>query len=288
MSTATLPISAINGQSLSDEQTNYLTGFFAGIAARGQRFSDVEAAPAVEKTVSHEDLIFEERVKRELHPLDAYPVLLEHAAANKAPEKEEIFRFKWNGLFYLTPNKEAFMARLRIPGGQLRTFQLRELAQVAKDLTSGYVQITTRANLQIRLIQPKHAPEVLRRIQSVGLHTRGAGADNIRNLTANPTAGIDPHELIDVMPLCQELAQFILNDRAFYDLPRKFNIAYDGGGLIGTVEDTNDVGIKAVRVGSEVLFRLPLGGATGAKSFARDLGVVVLPSAIFKGVPPYF
>ena len=109
------------------------------------------------------------------------------------------------------------------------------------------MQITTRANFQMRLIQPKDAPEVLRRIQSVGLHTRGAGADNIRNLTANPTAGIDPHELIDVMPLCQELAQIIINDRSFYDLPRKFNIAYDGGGLIGTVEDTNDIGAKAVK-----------------------------------------
>ena len=133
MSTAlTLPITAINGQPLTGEQSNYLTGFFAGIAARGQRFGDVEPMPAVEKTVSYEDLIFEERVKRELHPLDAYPVLIDHAATNKAPEKEEIFRFKWNGLFYLTPNKEAFMARLRIPGGLLRTFQLRELANVAK------------------------------------------------------------------------------------------------------------------------------------------------------------
>jgi len=56
-------------------------------------------------------------VKRELHPLDAYPQLLENAANNQAPDKESIFRFKWNGLFYLSPNKEAFMARLRIPGG---------------------------------------------------------------------------------------------------------------------------------------------------------------------------
>ena len=58
------------------------------------------------------------------------------------------------------------MARLRIPGGLVKTFQLRELAAVAKELTTGYVQITTRANFQIRLIQPKDAPEVLRRIQA--------------------------------------------------------------------------------------------------------------------------
>lgn len=282
MSTNTLPIESINGQPFSAEQRNYLTGFFAGVAARGMRFTDVEAAPVVERQVSLDDLIFEERVKRELHPLDAYSLLLEHAATNKAPEKEEIFRFKWNGLFYLTPNKEAFMARLRIPGGQLRTFQLRELANVAKELTTGYVQITTRANLQIRLIQPKDAPEVVSRIQQVGLHTRGSGADNIRNLTANPTAGIDPHELIDVLPLCHEMAQIIINDRSFYDLPRKFNIAYDGGGLIGTVEDTNDVGAKAVKVGEEVLFRIAVGGATGHKAFASDLGVLVKPSELNK------
>jgi len=142
-----IPVQHINGEPLNEEQRQYLEGYFAGLAARGLKFSDVEPAPAPEKKVSFEDLIFEERVKRELHPLDAYPQLLENAAINKTPDKEEIFRFKWNGLFYLTPNKEAFMARLRIPGGLLKTFQLRELAHVAKELTTGYVQITTRANL---------------------------------------------------------------------------------------------------------------------------------------------
>jgi len=285
MSAISLPINTINGSILSPEQKNYLTGFFAGIAARGHRFSDVEAPPAVEtEAAADDDLIFEERVKKELHPLDAYSVLLDHAAANKAPEKEEVFRFKWNGLFYLSPVKDAFMARLRIPGGLLRTFQLREFARVAQELTTGYVQITTRANLQMRLIQPKDAPEVLRRIQSVGLHTRGAGADNIRNLTANPTSGIDPLELIDVMPFCEEMGQIIINDRSFYDLPRKFNIAYDGGGLIGTVEDTNDIGCKAVRVGDDIFFRIALGGATGHKAFARDIGVLVKPAELNKVV----
>jgi ferredoxin-nitrite reductase len=284
MSSAALPLQHVNGAPLNDEQRHYLTGFFAGVAARGYHFSDVEPNPAAETKPSLDDLIFEERVKRELHPLDAYPQLLENAASNKSPDKEDLFRFKWNGLFYLTPNKEAFMARLRIPGGVVKTFQLAEIARIAKELTSGYIQITTRANFQFRLIQPKDAPEVLRRIQSVGLHTRGAGADNIRNLTANPTAGIDPHEIIDVLPFCQELAQIIINDRSFYDLPRKFNIAFDGGGLIGTVEDTNDIGIKAVLVNGDVFFRIALGGATGHKAFARDFGVLVKPADLNKVV----
>ena len=263
----------------SAEQKEYLAGLFAGAAARGQKFSDVEPAPA-----AREDEIIEERIKRELHPLDAYEQLVENALGNKSPDKEEIFRFKWHGLFFLTPIKDAFMSRLRIPGGVLKSYQLRELARIATELTSGYVQVTTRANLQMRLIQPKDAPEFLQRVQTIGLHTRGAGADNIRNLTMNPTAGIDPVELIDVQPFVQRLAQIIINDRSFYDLPRKFNIAYDGGGLIGSVEDTNDIGVKAVKLGDEILFRIALGGATGHKSFARDLGVVVPPAEINKVV----
>lgn len=261
------------------EQKEYLSGLFAGASVRGQKFSDVEPAPVV-----REDEIAEERIKRELHPLDAYEQLVENAIGNKAPDKEDLFRFKWHGLFFLTPMKDAFMSRLRIPGGVLKSYQLRELANIAQQLTSGYVQVTTRANLQMRLIQPKHAPEFLQRIQAIGLHTRGSGADNIRNLTMNPTAGVDPVELIDVQPFVQQISQVILNDRAFYDLPRKFNIAYDGGGLIGSVEDTNDIGVKAVKVGDEILFRIALGGATGHKSFARDLGVLVPPAEITKVV----
>jgi ferredoxin-nitrite reductase len=283
------PFDSIQGEKLTHEQTAYLDGFFAGLRERGLTFASVAPNPVKQAAAETADLIFEERVKRELHPLDAYPLLLEHAAANKAPDKENIFRFKWQGLFYLTPHKEAFMCRLRLPGGVVKSFQLRELAKVSQELTSGYVQITTRANLQLRLIEPKSAPEFLRRIQSVGLSSRGVGADNIRNITANPTAGIDPHELIDTLPLCNELAQLIANDRSLFDLPRKFNIALDGGGLIGTVEDTNDIGLKAVRVDEAVggisagiYFRVNLGGATGHQTFARDLGVLVKPQEAVK------
>jgi ferredoxin-nitrite reductase len=112
MSNATLP-EPPNTTGFTAEQKEYLSGLFAGAAARGQKFGDAAPAP------SHEDLIFEERVKRELHPLDAYDQILENAIGNKAPDKEDIFRFKWNGLFFLTPMKEAFMSRLRIPGGLL-------------------------------------------------------------------------------------------------------------------------------------------------------------------------
>jgi ferredoxin-nitrite reductase len=281
-------IKEIEGKPLSPEQTQYLEGFFAGVQQRAAVFADL--FPTLPETTAPEPeedeipQIAEERIKSEEHPLDSYYRLLENARTDKAPDKEEIFRFKWNGLFYLTPVKDAFMARLRIPGGQLKTYQLREVARIAQEITSGYVQVTTRANLQVRLIKPKDAPEFLRRLQSVGLHTRGSGADNIRNLTSNPTAGVDPVELIDCTPYVHELADFILSHREFYNLPRKFNIAFDGGGLIGSVEDTNDIGVKAVLSGDRVMFRIALGGATGHKAFADDLGVLVPPDRILEVV----
>jgi ferredoxin-nitrite reductase len=272
----------IDGKPLTLEQKTYLNGFFSGMASKGVSFGDVAGLLDPAGTTDDTPLIYEERIKKEEHPLESYYRLAENARTNKAPDKEETFRFKWNGLFYLNPVKDSFMARLRIPGGQLKSFQLREIAAIAQELTTGYVQITTRANVQLRLIQPKDAPDFLRRIQAIGLHTRGSGADNIRNLTSNPTAGIDPYEIIDCTPYVQELAQFIISHREFYDLPRKFNIAFDGGGLIGSVEDTNDIGVKAVKVGDQVAFRIVLGGATGHKAFARDLGVLVPPAEVVK------
>ena len=275
----------------SGEQQRYLEGFFAGIAAGGITFGDLSSAPVVAQPAQEgpawDDLTKEERIKRELHPFDAIEQLMLDARWNAKPEAESVFRYKWNGLFWLNPVKDGYMCRLRIPGGVVKSHQLRELASIASELTTGYIQITTRNNFQIRLIEPKNCPEVLRRIQGCGLHSKGAGADNIRNITMNPCAGYDPHEITDVRPLVNELATLIIGTKEFYDLPRKFNIAYDGGGLISAVEDTNDIGASAVCItdnsdGIEpgVYFRIALGGVTGHQTFASDWGVIVNPEQL--------
>jgi ferredoxin-nitrite reductase len=271
----------------NEDQKLYLEGFFAGVRERAFVFADLfpegipgaAATPPVEETM---DLTAEERIKREEHPLDSYYRIAENARAKSAPDKEDTFRFKWHGLFFLSPVENSYMSRLRIPGGQLDSHQLRELAAIARDLSSGYVQVTTRANFQIRLITPENTIPFLRRVQATGLHTQGAGADNIRNLTCNPTAGVDPVELIDCTPFIRAIADEILHHRDFYNLPRKFNIAFDGGGLIGSVQDTNDIGIKAVPTADGVAFRIALGGATGHKAFARDCGIEVSPDDIVR------
>ncbi len=113
---------------------------------------------------------------------------------------------------------------------------------------------------------------------------RGAGADNIRNITGGPTAGIDPQEIYDTRPLGLSLHHAILNHRELYGLPRKFNIAFDGGGAVSALEDTNDIGFSAVRVAAGnslpegIYFRVAVGGITGHGDFARDLGVAISPA----------
>src|SRR5262249_10606209 len=155
---------------------------------------------------------------------------------------------------------------------------------IAERYGGGYAHVTTRANLQIREIEPKNAVAVIETVQDLGLCSRGSGADNIRNVTGTPTAGIDPQELLDTRPYARDWHFHILNDRSLYGIPRKFNVAFDGAGIIPVVEDTNDIGFQAVEVrdgfglDSGVWFRLLLGGITGHRDFARDTGVIVKPA----------
>ncbi len=133
-------------------------------------------------------------------------------------------------------------------------------------------------------MEPKDTVALIEHIQDIGLCSRGSGADNIRNVTGTPTAGIDLQELIDTRPYAREWHFHILNDRTLYGIPRKFNVGFDGGGIIPVLEDTNDIGFSAVEVregfGVEpgIWFRLAIGGITGHRDFARPTGVIVKPS----------
>jgi ferredoxin-nitrite reductase len=170
-----------------------------------------------------------------------------------------------------------------MPNSILKHWQFTGLADLAESCGGGYSHITTRANIQIREIEPKNSVALIEGIQDLGLCSRGAGADNIRNVTGTPTAGIDPQELIDTRPYAREWHYHILNDRSLTGLPRKFNVAFDGAGRIAVLEDTNDIAFSAIEVkhgfGAEpgVWFRLGVGGITGHKDFAKETGIIVKP-----------
>jgi ferredoxin-nitrite reductase len=138
--------------------------------------------------------------------------------------------------------------------------------------------------LQVREIPFRNSVALIEGIQDLGLCSRGSGADNIRNVTGTPTAGIDPQELIDTREYAREWHYHILNDRSLTGLPRKFNVAFDGAGKIAVLEDTNDIAFSAVEVkdgfGVEpgVWFRLGLGGITGHRDFAKYGDIIVKPA----------
>jgi ferredoxin-nitrite reductase len=298
----------MNNDPFTIEQQNYLQGFAIGsgmaqakisLPTFAQTLGLPAAKPVCEEASNLPDAIHraaqdrflaagkkltpEEQAKRKLNGLDVWDEMLNHARDDRFPKGTDVFLFKFLGMFYVAPAQDSFMCRLRLAGGILNSHQLHGIAQLAKEFGGGYADITTRANLQIRQISAKHAPDVLMGLCDLGIVNRGSGADNIRNITASPTAGIDPQELIDTRPLARRMHHYILHHREMYGLPRKFNIAFDGGGSISALEDTNDIGFTAVEVGeghevpAGVYFRMALGGITGHQDFARDTGVLLLP-----------
>ena len=289
------------GEAFSGEQQEYLKGFMAGVEARrgalGLPLAPAGGGSAAEATdptdlqrVAQDELLAKggklstiEKLKRARHPLDRWDELEARAAKGVFPKGDDNFLTRWHGLFYVGPAQDFFMCRLRIPGGILAGFQLRGLADMADELAGPHLDCTTRCNLQFREIPAANGPRLLVRLQELGMTARGSGADNIRNVTAPATAGIDPQELLDCRAHMRAMHFHILNHRVLYGLPRKFNISYDGGGRIPTLEDTNDVGFTAVEVdpghGVEpgIYYRLALGGITGHRDFARATGVILRP-----------
>lgn len=284
----------------SDEQKRYLEGFTSGLqisrvgkglggatAGRGAAEPTGPDAPHIRAqdriTAAGKKLVDQEKWKREEHPFDAYPRLRDQAAADARPSPADNFRWRYYGIFYVGPTQDSYMSRLRIPNGILKHWQFSGLADLSDELCGPYAHVTTRANLQVREIPPKHAVRLIEGIQDLGLCSRGSGADNIRNVTGTPTAGIDPQELLDTRPYAREWHYHILNDRSLYGLPRKFNVAFDGAGKIAVLEDTNDIAFQAVEVKEGfgvdpgVWFKLGIGGITGHKDFATDTGIIVKP-----------
>lgn len=298
----------------SAEQKEYLNGFMAGMTQRGL-FPYVGLTPGglITGDPAHgganlaepprEETIFgflaSEVTKQELwkhaeNPLDSWDRLMAHAETNQAPNEEDTFRFRYFGMFYVAPAQNSFMLRCRIPAGELTAGQLEGLAELADDFGNGKAAITTRSNIQIREIIPANLIQVITRLQGLGLTSKGSGVDNVRNITASPTAGFDPRELIDTRPYAHALHHYILNHRDLYGLPRKFNVAFEGGGAVDTVADTNDIGFMAVTVTRAqdgvnlrdgagvpvepgVYFRVELCGITGHRQMATDSGLLIRP-----------
>ncbi|WP_135468037.1 NirA family protein [Crenalkalicoccus roseus] len=275
------------------EQQEYLKGFMAGVEARRGTLLPAGSEPggmspdalraAQDATLARGGTLTpQEQAKRAKHPLDRWDEITVRAERGIFPKPMDDFLGRWHGLFFVGPAQEAFMCRLRIPGGILAAHQMEGIAAIAEECAGGYADITTRANLQLREIPATKGAEVVMRLADLGLLPRGTGADNVRNITASPTAGIDPAEVIDTRPILRALHHHILNTRDLYALPRKFNIALAGGGRVEVLQETNDISLTAVETEHGPRFRLALGGITGHREFARGTGVVVKPEEVVR------
>jgi ferredoxin-nitrite reductase len=275
----------LSGFAASNGTTIQIGGVSRSVAAHGH-------LPAIHRDAiartesSGGTLVAEEKAKQAKSGLGMWHEIGERAKRNEFPKGTDVFLTKYHGLFYVAPAQDSFMCRMRIVGGLLRADQLVGVADIADRYAGGYVDITTRANMQIREISASNCMNVLTGLRDLGIVTQGAGADNIRNVTASTLSGIDDLELIETLPLARELHYHILHKPELYGLPRKFNIAFDGSGTISSLAETNDVSFHAVtlcnhdsdpKLAAGIYFLLSLGGITGHGDFARSTHVLVKP-----------
>ncbi|MBO3459354.1 precorrin-3B synthase [Aetokthonos hydrillicola] len=180
------------------------------------------------------------------------------------------------GLFYTTPAQDGILSRIRIPGGMINSNQCRVLADIADEYGGGYVDLTNRANVQVREISTNIDHETLKLLQDSGLGSRNTHVDHIRNIMSSPTAGIDPQELIDTSSLVQAWDNYITEHSHLSGLSAKFSVCFDGGGLVRVYDRPNDIAFAAVKVDDSVYFRLYLSLGERGES-PTDIGILLKP-----------
>ncbi|MHC5145254.1 MAG: nitrite/sulfite reductase, partial [Planctomycetota bacterium] len=121
-----------------------------------------------------------------------------------------------------------FMIRVRIGAGLVLPSQLQRLAELSRTYGNGVLHVTTRQDIQIHEVNIEDTPDVLERLLEVGLSSRGGGGNTVRNITACPETGVCPDEVFDVAPYALAAAEYLLQDRSAFNLPRKYKIVFSG------------------------------------------------------------
>ncbi|PSB13335.1 ferredoxin--nitrite reductase [filamentous cyanobacterium CCP2] len=202
-------------------------------------------------------------------------------------ETDRDHRLKWVGVFFrpVTPGK--FMLRMRMPSGVLNGHQMRVLAEIVQRYgEDGNADITTRQNLQLRGIRIEDIPDIFDRLKAADMTSVQSGMDNVRNITASPVAGLDADELIDARDLVKQVQDMITNcgegNPEFTNLPRKFNIAIEGGRDNSVHAEINDIAFVPAFKDETLGFNVLVGGFFSAKrcEAAIPLDAWVLPQDV--------
>jgi sulfite reductase beta subunit-like hemoprotein len=162
------------------------------------------------------------------------------------------------------------MLRIKIAAGVLTAQQLRVLAQIGDEYSTGRGHLTTRENIQFHFVKLENVPAAMRLLAGAGLTTREACGNTVRNVTACPVAGVCAGEAFDVTPYALGVSRYLLRHPDFHDLPRKFKIAFSGCENDGdcAVAGIHDVGLIAQVRGQNGTarrgFKILVGGGLGS------------------------
>jgi ferredoxin-nitrite reductase len=234
-----------------------------------------------------------ERWKLERHPFEV-AVAIRDRYAHEGPEAiaavpGEMERLKWVGLYPQRQGGDAFMMRVKVPGGRLRAAQLRRIGEIV-DLYARapepspvwgdrYCDLTTRQDLQLHWVRIGDVPRIWALLEEVGITTVQACGDSARNVLGCPVAGVDADEILDASSVVREISEFFTGNREYANLPRKFKLSVTGCREDCAQAEINDVGLWPARledgtVGFNVLVG---GGLSDGPRMASDIDVFVAP-----------
>src|SRR5579871_2518983 len=147
------------------------------------------------------------------------------------------------------------MQRIKIPFGGVNPNQLDTLAALAEEYSDGVLHVTTRQDFQLHYVHIDDTPNIMRRLGAVGITTREACGNSVRNVTACPIAGICRSESFDVTPYAKASARFMLGHPDTQDFGRKFKIAFSGcrdqACALVTIHDLGGIAVKRIVDGKE-------------------------------------
>jgi sulfite reductase (NADPH) hemoprotein beta-component len=166
-----------------------------------------------------------------------------------------------NGLYI---QRHAPMLRVSIPYGLLSSVQLRMLAYIARHYDRDYGHFTTRQNIQYNWPRLEQVPDILADLASVEMHAIQTSGNCIRNITADPLAGVAPDEVADPRPYCELIRQWATLHPEFSYLPRKFKIAVTGSPGDRAAVEVHDIGVRLrTDATGQVRFDILAGGGLG-------------------------
>ena len=161
------------------------------------------------------------------------------------------------------PSGDGLIVRVRPQSGALSPDELRALADAAARFGNGHIDLTRRANLQIRGVSEASLPPLHDVIARLGLLDGDPDGEAVRNVMINPLAGIDPSEAFDIRNIARELTRRLETEPSLWALPTKFGFIVDGGGVLSLAAQRADIRLAAVKNGSDVAIAVGLDTRSG-------------------------